>query len=101
MLEAADRDELNFILAHNNAATLLEVAAEKTIDALTSRSGRLRDLTTLSRQADTFPKLSAITTKSKSHGGEACALPLLNKQEAITESSISTASIESESGNAI
>ena len=51
MLETANKDELNFILAHNNAATLLEVSAEKTIDALTSRTGRLRDLSTLSRSA--------------------------------------------------
>lgn len=56
VLETADKDELNFILAHNNAATLLEVSAEKTIDALTSRSGRLRDLSTLSRHASKYVK---------------------------------------------
>lgn len=56
VLASANKEELNFILAHNNAATLLEVSAERTIDALTSRDGRLRDLTTLSRQA--APKLA-------------------------------------------
>ena len=47
VLETADRDELNFILAHNNCANLLEVAAEKSVDLLTQ--GRLQDLTVLSR----------------------------------------------------
>ena len=49
VMESAGPDELNFILAHNNCATMLEVAAEKTIDLLTDRDQRLRDLNTLSR----------------------------------------------------
>jgi len=49
VLEGANKEELNFILAHNNATTLLEVAADKTVDLLASKKGRLRDLTTLSR----------------------------------------------------
>ena len=49
VLETADSDELNFILAHNNCANLLEVAAEKSVDLLTQ--GRLQDLTVLSRYA--------------------------------------------------
>ena len=49
VMESAPRDELNFILAHNNCANLLEVAAEKTIDLLTDKEQRLRDLDTLSR----------------------------------------------------
>lgn len=49
VMENAKPDELNFILAHNNCANLLEVAAEKTIEMLTDRDQRLRDLNTLSR----------------------------------------------------
>lgn len=49
VMENAEAGELNFILAHNNCANLLEVAAEETIDLLTSSSRRLRDLNTLSR----------------------------------------------------
>ena len=44
VMETAQPDELNFILAHNNCANLLEVAAEKTIQMLTDRDQRLRDL---------------------------------------------------------
>ena len=49
VMESAQADELNFILAHNNCANLLEVAAEKTINLLTDKDQRLRDLNVLSR----------------------------------------------------
>ena len=49
VMQNAEAGELNFILAHNNCANLLEVASDETLDLLTDKSRRLRDLNTLSR----------------------------------------------------